>query len=383
VACHAPSSPVFLQCRFEGNRVLAPSGPYSAAGGAFLAMDSAAPLIELCTFTGNSTDALAGAVFTGFYAVATIRRCVFRENTGHTGGAGVIQGTTIIDDCDFIANSAVYGGGLEISSGPSVVVIRSRFTGNSATEEAGGCRAAVGEQLVRECTFTGNQAPAGGALQLYDTTLTLRQCTIADNTSGIMVGREGSALPSYLTVRNSIISASTEGAALRCSAASSVEVSCTDIHGNAGGDWEGCIAGQNGTNGNFSLDPFFCAPEIGDFRLAAASPCAPSHSPPGCDLIGALPVGCATGLAAGEAPPAGGSLVVSPNPVRGIAEFAFGRPGPRVVSIFDSQGRLVERLTGSTGRWAWTPGASAPAGVYFARLDDGKDAEAVKFLYLR
>lgn len=84
-----------------------------------------------------------------------------------------------------------------------------------------------------------------------------------------------------------------------------------------------------------------------------------------------------------DAPPAEQRLTVTPNPVHGVAEFVFPGIGPRVLAIFDSQGRLVDRLTGSDGRWVWTPGASVPAGVYFAKLDGAAAAEAVKFLCLR
>jgi hypothetical protein len=98
-----------------------------------------------------------------------------------------------------------------------------------------------------------------------------------------------------------------------------------------------------------------------------------------------LPVGCGvTDVASNDAPSVELRLSVSPNPVRGVAEFAFPGVGPRLLAIFDSQGRLVDRLSTSDGRWVWTPGASAPAGVYFARLDGGGPArEAVKFLYIR
>ena len=142
---------------------------------------------------------------------------------------------------------------------------------------------------------------------------------------------------------------------------------------------------QTGSNGNISEDPLFCDALEGDYRLRLDSPCTAANSPEGCGLIGALPVGCGiTNVAADDAPPAESDLSVTPNPVRGVAEFALEGVGPRVLTIFDSQGRLVDRLTGSDGRWIWTPGASAPAGVYFARLDGGgSTAEAVKFLYLR
>ncbi len=96
-----------------------------------------------------------------------------------------------------------------------------------------------------------------------------------------------------------------------------------------------------------------------------------------------MPIGCeTTALAEEQVPPSGGWLSIAPNPVRGVAEFSLEGAGPRVLSIFDSQGRLVERLAGSDGRWTWTPGALT-AGVYFARLDGGGIGETVKFLYLR
>ncbi len=384
VACYAPSTPMFLRCHFENNQVFYLHQIHSAAAGALLAMDHADPLIEECTFTGNTSDTIAGAIFTGYFTVVTIRRCIFRENVAHNGGAGILQGSVSVEDCEFIANSARFGGGLELSAGPSMVVRRCLFTGNSAADEGGGCRAANGEQRIEECVFTGNESAFGGALQLYDTMATVDHCTMAGNSSGIMVGRDGNSIPSYLTVSNSIISSSTEGAAIRCSAVSSAVVSCTDIFANAGGDWDDCIAGQGGANGNFSLDPDFCEPEVGDFALAPASPCAPAHSPPGCGLIGALAVGCATDVAAGEAPPAMDQLVVSPNPVRWAAEFALAGAGPRILEIYDAQGRLVDRLTGSGGRWVWTPGTAVPAGVYFARLGgDGSAPGAIKFLRLR
>lgn len=291
VKCYASSTPFFQACQFEGNRVRTEGGPLTAAGGAFIAMDYAAPVLEDCTFTGNSSDTEAGAVFSGFYSLPTLRRCLIRENTAHTGGGADLQGTVTIEDCDFIANAAQYGGGLELSADVRMVVTRSRFTGNSAAVEGGGLRIAGAAPLIEECVFTGNQCPFGGALQLYDAAATLTRCTLAGNSSGIMVGREGGR-PANLTMSNSIISASTEGAAVRCSAGSSAHLTCCDVFGNAGGDWAGCIAGQGGTSGNFSLDPCFCDPPGGDFTLGAASPCAPPNSPPGCGLVGALPVMC-------------------------------------------------------------------------------------------
>ena len=76
-----------------------------------------------------------------------------------------------------------------------------------------------------------------------------------------------------------------------------ISASCTDIHGNAGGDWIGPIASYNGTNGNFSLCPSFCNADFGDFHLCDGSPCLPGNHPTGrnCGVIGAWDAGCSCG----------------------------------------------------------------------------------------
>ena len=84
------------------------------------------------------------------------------------------------------------------------------------------------------------------------------------------------------------------GAAFYCSGGSSATLECSDLYGNAGGDWVGCIADQYGVNGNLSADPTFCDRNSGNFMLCENSPCAPGHHPQGedCGLIGAFGVGC-------------------------------------------------------------------------------------------
>ena len=80
--------------------------------------------------------------------------------------------------------------------------------------------------------------------------------------------------------------------AIRCE--SDLVVRCTDIWGNAGGDWQGCVAEFAGQDGNISADPLLCSPSDEDFHLQVGSPCSPELSPPGCGQIGAFPVGCGT-----------------------------------------------------------------------------------------
>ena len=147
---------------------------------------------------------------------------------------------------------------------------------------------------------------------------------------------------------------------------------------------DGCN-GMGGTGGNFSANPLFCNSANGDYRLDATSPCAPGNSPPGCDLIGALSVGCGvTAVSSDQVAEVIGELTVIPNPFRGLARFEY-RPGGAVglLNIFDANGRLIQQLVRQDGHWEWTPGASVPAGVYFVKPAAVSMKEGVKFLYLR
>ena len=97
-----------------------------------------------------------------------------------------------------------------------------------------------------------------------------------------------------LYVSRTIIAFSTRGNALGCFWTGGATFECCDIYGNAGGDWVGGLEGQADVNGNFSLDPRFCAEESDNLALMQCSPCAPGNHPDGanCRQIGALPVAC-------------------------------------------------------------------------------------------
>jgi hypothetical protein len=86
-------------------------------------------------------------------------------------------------------------------------------------------------------------------------------------------------------------------------------------------------------------------------------------------------------------------ITVSPNPARGGALFSFALPGATsgevTLSIYDARGRLVESIpaTGSEGSTGWSGdlrnGRPAPPGVYFARVSDGRESVATKFILLK
>lgn len=185
---------------------------------------------------------------------------------------------------------------------------------------------------------------------------------------------------STAVISKTIIAFGPQGEAVLCEAGSSAILSCSDVFGNAGGDWVGCLARQSGTNSNFSGDPLFCNAAGGDLTLDASSPCAPDHSPAGCDLIGALPVACGTAAIASEtAPAAAVAIRVVPNPLAtgGVIRWVNERPRAVTLSLYDSLGRLVlARDVGTTGAgrqeiaWDRLLGSTKLAsGVYFLRLE--------------
>lgn len=117
--------------------------------------------------------------------------------------------------------------------------------------------------MLTSCTFDDNMSPSGGVVR--------------------------AAADSHPVFDRCILAFSEDGAAATCASGADVTLTCCDVFGNDGGDYVGCLEGQDGANGNISADPLFCGP--GDRTIDWSSPCAPPNSG-GCGLIGALPPAC-------------------------------------------------------------------------------------------
>ena len=219
------------------------------------------------TVTGGYHDAGA-AVQVYDWASPQIRGCVFRQNEADLFGGAIFGavGYPMIDDCEFVENTAPQGGAIAGLTECSFQISGCTFRGNTA-EEGGALysHSDLGTQLTA-CTFVRNQAPLGAALSVDAFTgITLTRCLVAFNL---------------------------EGAAVHV-ASGQVDLVCCDLFGNTGGDWVGPIADQLGVAGNIALDPLFCDLGQDDLHLQEISPCAPSTDPnPECDQIGAWAVGC-------------------------------------------------------------------------------------------
>jgi predicted outer membrane repeat protein len=235
-----------------------------------------------CVFDRNSATASGGAIATNNRGLSFVR-CRFTENSSAgVGGAYYLLSASDnvfpeFEQCEFAGNTAGYEGG-------------------AVYLEAIALRSSARQAAFRGCTFWGNSTPGtGGAMSLSGMSPTLSHCTLVGNSSaagGVIDCRFGAYAPASPVLSNSIIAFSTRGAAITCGTACFPVLTCSDLYGNAGGDWVGCIANQGDQRGNLDVDPLFCDPGRQDYGLASGSPCAPDHNPD-CGLIGVWPVGCA------------------------------------------------------------------------------------------
>jgi predicted outer membrane repeat protein len=384
-------------CTFAANST---SG-IAARGGACMLYGRQKAAIVDCTFTGNTSERDSGGGYFESLLHATMTGCVFTDNEslgggGFGGGGAFIGGFWNVTDCTFINNTTgSVGGGVISSAGNGPIVFdQCTFGRNHAAVRGGGSAHDAGYRFTN-CTWHDNVAPEGGGV-LLGAIFTggsgeFSHCTLVRNGatfgSGVSIGQQ-----QQLTVHHTIIAGSTAGEAVTCAGASLPAISCSDIYGNAGGDWTGCIADQLGINGCFSTDPLFCNPGADDFTLAAGSPCAPAHSPAGCGLIGAYPVGCASPIGIADpagAPPAASVLRLVPNPLVGDnAGMVFWRSGPTPgarpeLKLYAADGRLLVAHPLPAGdpapqalSWSAIGGdRELPSGVYFMTLESGEIRE--------
>ncbi|MBN1826819.1 MAG: right-handed parallel beta-helix repeat-containing protein [Candidatus Eisenbacteria bacterium] len=364
------SNSVLTDCEFVGNIALDTLIHQGTGGGAFFEGNDYSPRLEGCSFLTNQAD-LGGGLYLSCEG-AVVEECVFEGNVCSGGGGGLKCNASIeVQDCSFIGNTVTegWGGGMLSSLHPKMQYCV--FAENSAGLYGGGGLALMDSAFIETCTFYGNTAAYGSGIA----------CT--DN-----------ATP---WVDRAILSFGRTGAAVYCDAESDILLYCSDVYGNAGGDYVDCLAGKEGINDNFSADPLFCEPESLDLTLKNISPCAYGISPPACGQIGAYGVGCTvTGVVEdGTAPPRTGFLdSPAPNPFNPATTFRFGLPeaGRIRIAIHDVTGRRVAVL--AEGRYGagrheavWdgrdASGHAVPSGVYFARMEAEDFTATVKTVLLR
>ncbi len=157
----AGTNPTVRNCRFSNNQL------------ALFVFEGAAPLLEDCVFDNNVSPGTFGPALSvaGFPRPDPLFvRCVFSNNaiTGGDPRGGAVffdSGRATFEDCSFLNNSAIFGGGAIHMRGdtPFLTLRRCLFQGNSAVE--GGAIEDISfnqaSMLVEDCTFVENHASGG------------------------------------------------------------------------------------------------------------------------------------------------------------------------------------------------------------------------------
>ncbi len=310
------ASPTIANCRFQGNA--------ADNGGAMAIQLGSSPSITNCRFESNqATCCEGGALYIENNSSVQISGCDFEGNIGRNGGGIHVQTTDLtLVDCLFEVNTATFnGGGVNAGTGSSCVLIDCVFQENGAGVGGGAVARAVATLGdITDCFFEGNTADYGGALFCRNVVFNVTGCQFLGNIAapgydgyGGAVFCESNADPLFENCTfyansaveggalyaesncspgftNCIIAFGAGGGAVACeSGLRTILLDCCDLFGNVGGDWTGCIAGQDGGT-NFSADPLFCPTPPSSLWLQTGSPCLPGNHPNAedCGLIGAL-----------------------------------------------------------------------------------------------
>jgi hypothetical protein len=143
---------------------------------------------------------------------------------------------------------------------------------------------------MTDCEISSNEAYGSYAGGVWFQAGTITRCTIvanaADDEGGGVYCSNGTG-----SIIDCIIANSTEGEGVACDADDVPTLTCCDVYGNAGGNYDVNIGDQTGIDGNISEDPEFCDPGTGDYSLYNTSPCLPGGN--GCGVqMGAYGHGC-------------------------------------------------------------------------------------------
>jgi len=202
--------------------------------------------------------------------------CLFENNTGWDAAGGIIVWDSRADviGCTFRGNQACYGGALEFyhcgsgySSGfePSVVEYN-LFQGNTATELGGALMTIDSSPIIRFNTFVDNDSPIGSALRLMQGEPVIENNVIT-----------GSDIP------------------ITCVQYEDIPAAEPVMGRNLFWKHEGNPVAVCLESGDIvTADPGFCDPEGGDFRVCAESPCLEGGQ------LGAFGAGCGACLVSVE-----------------------------------------------------------------------------------
>lgn len=339
--------------------------------------------------------AMSGLTAGASLAGVTVRRA--------TGAVNISDGAPIVQNCVFEdCYTTTRGGAIRIDNA-SPFISGCEFAGNSSADRGGAIAINGGAPEILESVFRDNvSGVSGGAIFCLSSTPMIESCTLVGNSAAEHAGGIWGNWSS-LTIVNTIVAFSSQGEGVFWNEGDVPQISCTDIYGNAGGDWVGGIADQLGQVGNIAADPQFCDLAGADLHLSSTSPCAPDGG--SCGLIGAWPVGCdeisvvtpsplvADPIACGESitygfdyVPAGGATPIRSYSIRITAseQLAFDATDIAVATLPENAQATWQLVEHGPGDWsvdytilgADTEGITTGAELFAVTMHGTADGEA-------
>jgi predicted outer membrane repeat protein len=359
--------------------------------------------IRNCVFETNYAP-IAGAVDCNLSGIGSLSLigCKFIGNSSeHEGGAMRLRelDNVVIEDCYFYGNTGSSSGGISMRECVNTSISHCTFENNHAVGTSGwggGIQYKINSTgTVRYCLFIENSATFGGAISADESSPIIENCTFYNNQAST-AGPCVEAVQCTLLVSKSILAFNANGGAAYCGGGGIITFDNSDIFGNTGGDWTGCIAGQLGINGNISEDPLFCDAALEDFYLHIYSPCIPINNPSSV-LMGAFEQRCPSpiGIAGHWQLQNQAELVnVYPNPFNPVTNIDYSLPFRGFVRlvIFDVRGRQIKVLAEGdqeagkyTRLWSGRDdnGSAVSFGVYFVRLEFDGENKTRKLIILK
>lgn len=160
----------------------------SSQASAPIAFSTGTQIFKNCVFALNQGR---GVIWNNGDSVQTFEGCCFvASHTDQSGGAlrfdGQAAGEAVLDDCDFIDNSANQNGGAIYTAKTKQVTLNNCSIIDCSANRGGGvCSTGTSQNTLNDCTISGCAAPSdGGALYSSgSSTNTLINCTLNNNTA--------------------------------------------------------------------------------------------------------------------------------------------------------------------------------------------------------
>ena len=253
------------------------------------------PTIRNCVFENNTSNYGGAICIDGGSSLIT--NCVFDSNSANYGGAiylGSAGGDTepLIQQCTFTGNSADLawngqGGAIyltNVSTNEDCRINNNTFDGNSAPN-GGAIYFSTSSPEVSGNLFVNNTGSTNAsALYIYNYDgPTISNCTIANNTGPEAVycyGFNGTVEPVFI---NTIIWDSDSSFGFQDTSQANPIISYCNL--DSGFPTTGTDGGSN-----ISIDPLFCSPDSGNYTLAENSSCVAAGA--NGSNVGAFGVGC-------------------------------------------------------------------------------------------